>query len=441
MKILFATMPFDGHFNPLTGVALHLKAAGHDVRWYAGARYAATLERLGIPYLPFRRATEINQQNIGELFPERARLRGPALIRFETRQIFVSNTENFFADVRDIDASFPFDVLCCDTAFFAMKLIKEKMGKRVCAFGVAPSMETAKDVPPSFAGLKPAKTAIGRFVHQGMRAMMERMVMSEGKRMYNGMLVAHGLAPIAGSLFDVSYRSPDVLFQSGVPGFAYPRRDPNPKVRFAGALLPYKAAIAAPFPQSEKLRKYERVVLISQGTIDNKDPNKLIVPALEALKDSGALLIAATGYSRTEELRRAYPQDNIIIEDFVDFDSILDHADLFICNGGYGSILLSLSKGVPVLGAGVREGKNDINAHVDYFEVGIDLRTECPGPDDIRRAAARILSEPRWKQNAARLRAELSGYHPYELIDAYLSGGERRTDALQPARVTELATC
>ena len=28
MKILFATMPFDGHFNPLTGVAMHLKAAG-----------------------------------------------------------------------------------------------------------------------------------------------------------------------------------------------------------------------------------------------------------------------------------------------------------------------------------------------------------------------------------------------------------------------------
>ncbi len=33
MKILFATMPFDGHFNPLTGIAVHLKESGHDVRW------------------------------------------------------------------------------------------------------------------------------------------------------------------------------------------------------------------------------------------------------------------------------------------------------------------------------------------------------------------------------------------------------------------------
>jgi UDP:flavonoid glycosyltransferase YjiC (YdhE family) len=424
MKILFATFPADGHFNPLTGAAMHLKAEGHDVRWYAGPSYAAKLARLGIPHFPFQRATEINQDNIGELFPERARLRGPALIRFESTHIFVSNTENYYEDVREINASFPFDALFCDAAFYAMQLIKEKLGKRVCAFGVAPSMETSKDVPPNFIGLKPAKNAFGRLVHQGMRAMMERMVMKEGKSMYNGMLAAHGLAPIEGSLFDVSYQSPDVLFQSGVAGFAYPRRESNPKVMFVGPLLPYKAGTATAFTQPEKLKKYKRVILISQGTVDNKDPGKLIVPALEALKDSGALLIVATSYSKTDELRKSYPQENIIIEDYVDFDFILKHTDLFICNGGYGSTMLSLSNGVPVLAAGIREGKNDVNAHVDYFGVGIDLRSESPRPAGIRRAAERILDEPRWKQNVARLQKEFSDYHPNELIAAYLFNGK-----------------
>jgi len=424
MKILFATVSADGHFNPLTGVAMHLQAAGHDVCWYAGPSYAAKLERLGIPHYPFRRAAEIKADNIGELFPERASLHGPALIRFDGKHFFVSNIGNYFEDVQEIDASFPFDALFCDAAFYTMKLIKEKLGKQVCAFGVAPSLETSKDVPPNFAGLKPAKTAFGRLIHQGMRALMERMVMDEMKAIYNSTLAAYGLAPIEGSLFDVSYRSPDVLFQSGVPGFAYPRREHNPKVKFVGALLPYKATITRTFSQAEKLNKYERVILISQGTVDNKDPGKLIVPALEALKDTGALLVVATGYSKTEELRKSYPQDNIVIEDFIDFDFILDHTDLFICNGGYGSVLLSLSKGVPLLTAGIREGKNDVNAHVDYFGVGIDLRTERPRPGDIRRAAERILSEPRWKQNVARLCAELNSYHPNELIEAYLSNGE-----------------
>jgi len=412
-------MPFDGHFNPLTSVAMHLKVTGHDVRWYAGPNYAAKLERLGIPHFPFQRATEINQDNIGALFPERARLRGLALIRFEGKQVFVSNIENYFEDVQEINASFPFDALFCDVAFYAMKLIKEKLGKRVYAIGISPSKESSKDIPPNFAGLKPAQTAAGRLVHQGMRALMEWLAMSEMTAIYNGILAAHGLAPIEGSLFDVSYRSPNLVFQSGVPGFAYPRRDPNPKVKFVGALLPYKAAIATAFSQLEKLDRYKQVILISQGTVDNKDPRKLIVPALEALQDTGALLIVTTGYSQTEELRRFYPQDNIIIEDYIDF--ILDHTELFICNGGYGSVLLSLSKGVPLLTAGVREGKNDINAHIDYFGVGIDLRTESPKPTAIRRAAERLLSEPQWKQNVARLRDEFSDYHPYELIDAYLS--------------------
>jgi UDP:flavonoid glycosyltransferase YjiC (YdhE family) len=424
MKILFATLPFDGHFNPLTSVAMHLQAVGHDVRWYAGPSYAAKLKRLGIPHFLFQRASEINQDNIGELFPERAGLRGPALIRFETNHIFVSNTENFFEDVREIDASFPFDVFFCDAGFYAMKLVKEKLNKRVSAFGLVPSMETSKDLPPNFVGLKPAKTAIGRLIHQVMRTMMERIVMGEGKRMYNGMLTSQGLAPFEGSLFDIPYRSPDVLFQSGVAGFEYPRRDPNPKVVFVGPLLPYRGDTTRAFSQPEKLKKYKPVILISQGTVDNKDPGKLIVPALEALKETGALLIVATSYSKTEELRKSYPQENIIIEDYIDFDFILKHTDLFICNGGYGSILLSLSNGVPVLAAGVREGKNDVNAHVDYFRVGIDLRTESPRPGDIRRAAERILSEPRWKKRVAQLQEELSVHHPNELIDAYLSNGK-----------------
>ena len=73
--------------------------------------------------------------------------------------------------------------------------------------------------------------------------------------------------------------------------------------------------------------------------------------------------------------------------------------------------------------ADIKEGKNDVNARVDYFGVGIDLRTESPRPADIRRGAERILNEPQWKKNVVRLQKEFSGYNPNELIDAYLGAG------------------
>ena len=421
MNMLFATVPADGHFNPLTGLAMHFKAAGHDVRWYAGPSYLAKCERLGIPAYPFKRASEINGDNLHTLFPERAKLSGLALIRFDGKQMMVANVGNYFADIQEIDQTFPFDVLVCDAAFFAMHPVKVKLGKRVYAIGIGPSVETSKDVPPNFVGLRPAKNAVGKLLHQGMRFMMERMVMDDVKGLFNRIMADSGIGPVQGSLFDVSYRSPDMVFQNGVPGFAYPRREVNPKLIFVGALEPYKTMIAAPFAQAEKLDRYQQVILISQGTVDNKDPGKLIIPALEALKDTDALLIVTTGYCQTEALRKAYPQDNIVVEDFVDVDFILDHVDLFICNGGYRSILLSLSHGVPVLSAGIREGKNDVNAHVDFFEVGIDLRTESPKPSDIRLAAERLLNEPHWQQNVAQLRDEFRAYRPNEIIDACLA--------------------
>jgi len=32
-RSLFANVPADGHFNPLTGLAKFLQKQGHDVRW------------------------------------------------------------------------------------------------------------------------------------------------------------------------------------------------------------------------------------------------------------------------------------------------------------------------------------------------------------------------------------------------------------------------
>jgi hypothetical protein len=37
------------------------------------------------------------------------------------------------------------------------------------------------------------------------------------------------------------------------------------------------------FPYPEKLSQHKPVILISQGTVDNKDPSKLFLPVHEAL--------------------------------------------------------------------------------------------------------------------------------------------------------------
>jgi UDP:flavonoid glycosyltransferase YjiC (YdhE family) len=433
MRILFASLAADGHFNPLTGVAVHLRDAGHDVRWYTGASYAGRLKKLGIPHLPFERALEINAETLPQLYPERARLRGPALIRFDFEHVFVVNAEAYFEDVRDIDHEFPFDVMMADAGFMAARLVRDVMSKHVVGFGLLPILATSPDVPPNFSGLRPARTAAGRLVHRAMGAAMDRMVLAHGRKLYNQVLARHGLAPVTGSVFDEFYGYHDVLFQNGAPGFEYPRRRPSPNLHFAGLLAPHRNGTAPVPVQLDGIAPDRKVILVSQGTIDNHDPGKLIVPALEALLPTGALVIVGTGHRNTEELRRRFPADNAVIEDYVDFESVLERADAFVCNGGYGSTLLSLSKGIPLVAAGVMEGKNDINAHVEHFGVGINLHAEAPSPERIRAAVERVLSEPSFRRRAGEIRDELATYRPLEIIDQYLAMAVERSAPAQSA--------
>lgn len=420
-RILFATMPFDGHFSPLTSIAMHLREQGHDVRWYAGPSYARKLADLDIPHFPFQRAREVSGENIAELFPERARLKGPKLLSFDMEQVFVAPVEHHYRDILDVHATFPFDAFFCDPGLFASKLVAEKLGVLVYVVGVGPFIGAA---PPPFFGLKPARTIVDKLVHRIARALLNSSI-RQGVKRYNRLLASEGLPPIAvAKWLDLSYRCARYVFQSGVPGFDYPRRDLPGNVKFVGPLLPYRKGSVLPVELEEKVRGYQTVIVVSQGTVDNTDPEKLFVPALEALKGGSHLVVATTGGKNTDELRRRYPQANVVIEDFLDFDLLFEHADLFICNGGYGSILLALSHGVPILSAGTREGKNDINARIDYLGFGVDLQTERPTPEKIAKGVNRVLADKRFAQNVERIRAEFGTYHPLDLIEGFVAEGD-----------------
>jgi UDP:flavonoid glycosyltransferase YjiC (YdhE family) len=283
--------------------------------------------------------------------------------------------------------------------------------------------------------LKPARTVVDKLVHRVVRALLYS-TMGRGAKTYNLLLASEGLPPVAvGEWMDLSHKCATYFFLSGVPGFDYPHEHLPRNVRFVGPLLPYKKSTKLPVELEAKLRAFRSVIVVSQGTVDNTDAEKLFVPALEALKGGQHLVIATTGGKNTEELRRRYPEANVLIEDFVDFALLFEHTTLFICNGGYGSILLALSKGVPVLSAGVREGKNDINARIDYFGFGVDLKTERPTPKKIAQGVTRVLGDRRFSQNVARIRAEFDTYRPLDLIDAFVAeGGADELTPVDPLR-------
>lgn len=421
-RILFANVPADGHFNPMTGIAMELKNRGHDVRWYTSKMFGEKLKKLGIPHYPFKKALEVNQFNINDVFPERKQLKaGVPQLKFDIKNFFVYRAPEYFEDIGEIKQEFPFDVFVCDATFTAGQLVRNKLNVPGVGVGISPVMSTSRDLPPYGLGLTPGHSFIRRIKQKFLRFVAKNFLFKESIAEYNKILKRYNLPAENVILFDIPVLRSDIFLQSGTHGFEYDRTDMPAKLKFVGPLHAYKKgeqkdaiAMGVNYPWQDNLNKYKKNILISQGTFE-PDHSKLIVPALEALKSEDYLLIVATGHHHTESLRKKYQQDNIIIEDFIDFGFIMPRTDLYITNGGYGGTLIAIDHALPMVAAGINEGKNEICARIGYFKLGINLNTEKPSSEKIKKAVTEIFTNPVYKQNAEKLRDEFRSYDSAKL--------------------------
>ncbi|GAB4025216.1 glycosyltransferase [Spirosoma koreense] len=410
-KILFATLPMDGHLKPLTALAVHLRNQGYDVRWYSGPSYSVTVQKLSIPYYSFRQAREINQFNLDQELPERTSIKGTIeRLRFDMNHIFLSRIPEFMADLKAIRREFPFDLVICDVLFMASPFIKAMFNVPVIAAGIAPLGESDRSLPPAGMGLEPSASFWGRRKQDFMRFITTHFLFKPCTDQFNTYLRQYGLEPTDKLFFDTLVRRVDVYWQSGVPGFEYPRNSLSPTIQFVGPLLPYRSGKSRPFRPKAALQRYRRIVLVTQGTVE-RDPKKLLMPTLEAFKlATDTFVIVTTGGSSTEALRMRFPQPHFLIDDFIDFQTVMPLASVFVTNAGYGGVLLAARHGLPMVAAGVHEGKSEIAARINYFKLGISLKTETPTANQIRESVEQVLNDPSYRRNVKQLSDEFSHY-------------------------------
>jgi len=140
-------------------------------------------------------------------------------------------------------------------------------------------------------------------------------------------------------------------------------------------------------------------------------------------------VVATTGGSGTQQLRESYPYKNLIIEDFIPFSDVMPYVTAYITNGGYGGTMLGIMNKLPLVVAGVHEGKNEICARVGYFKLGINLRTERPTPQQIREAVGRVITDGRYKRNVKDLANEFAKFNPYDRCTRYITSVTKKHGA------------
>jgi UDP:flavonoid glycosyltransferase YjiC (YdhE family) len=303
--------------------------------------------------------------------------------------------------------------------FTGIPFVKYLMKIPVIGIGIVPVTANSRDLPPAGMGMLPSYNFFGKLKQNLLRWAAKNVLFAKSNKVMKEVLGSYGIDCKADSVFDLMPTKCDIILQTGTPGFEYKRSDLHLKYKFVGPLLPFSSKKAVTRWYSDKLASYKKVVLVTQGTVE-KDGSKLLVPTLEALRNTEHLLVVTTGGSNTEELRKQYSAPNVIIEDYIPFSDIMPYADVYVTNGGMGGVQLSIENKLPMVTAGVHEGKNEICARVGYFNLGVNLKTERPTPDQIRKAVQQVIANEMYRRNVTALSQEFSRYHPFELSERYM---------------------
>jgi MGT family glycosyltransferase len=419
-KILFATTPADGHVNPLTDLACFLQSCGCDVRWYTAEIFRNKIEKLGIPFYPFIAAPIANGSNVVELFPERSLIiDAGAKANFDMTHFFAKMAPGAFKDIQDIMQTFSFDIVIADSTFTALPIIKKQLNKPVIAIGVVPLAEESVDLGPYGPGFCPPPNKQQEEEFAGLKEVFNNVVFKESIDAYSAILNEYGIVHEKALIFDTLVKQADLYLQIGTPSFEYERSDLSENIRFIGSLLPHTPRDGHKPWFDERVNTFRNVVLVTQGTVEG-DTTKIIEPTLEAFKDSDTFVIATTGGNRTDYLKAKYPYANLIIEDYIPFSEVMPHANVYITNGGYSGTLLSIKNRLPIVAAGIHEGKAEVCSRIGFFKYGVNLNTETPSAEMIRKGVLEVIANRSYKSNISTLASEMEDYNANELCAGYI---------------------
>jgi UDP:flavonoid glycosyltransferase YjiC (YdhE family) len=207
------------------------------------------------------------------------------------------------------------------------------------------------------------------------------------------------------------------------PSVEYERSDAPATLRFAGGYPTTKRTkIVWEVPAwwdevvTNKRINGKKIVFVCQGTVA-MDFNQLVFPAMDALRHRSDIeLVIALGRPGITLPSETSIPANCHVEDFIPYDSILPHVDVFITTGGYGSFQRALKSGTPLIMAGTTEEKPESAARAEWAGVAVNLRTTYPSVDQLTDAVDEVLGNESFKMRALKIQAEIAGYDPVGVI-------------------------
>ncbi|ADV84773.1 glycosyltransferase [Terriglobus saanensis] len=418
MKILIAATGVPGYLNPLLAVAKLLMKHNHEVLVLTSPELKVAVLATGVSFRP-----EIPESKTYFLHARDTPKRPDTASSME---MFAFEMEHFFA--RSISAQaaslelalekFPADLILADSFYFGT--LPMLMGPRserplIAHLGMSVlNLGSGRNLPKM--------PGIFQELQEEERMRRERVLLRPTQLAIDRALIGLGCDTLPCAALESMASLPDLYLHPGIESFEYPYTSAClSQIRYIGPIpLP---STEAPLPAWwHDLDKKKRLVLVTQGTIANRDFGQLVGPTLEGLaKEEDVIVLVTTGGRPVDSIPCEIPS-NARVAPYLSFAQLMPHIDLLITNGGYGTVNMALAHGVPIVAAGLTEDKEEVSAHVAWAGVGIDLRTNQADPVILRKAVREVLETPSYRSRAQELALEFASHDTEKELLSLLEG-------------------
>lgn len=370
MRVVCAALAGPGHAYPLLAVARALAGRGHDVIFASGRQHHRDAARAGVTLIDLPRTP------------------GSPLDDLRPYDDAAHAAADFLPALEEAKP----DVVVHDVITIGPALAAERLAIPYATFVIHALHTPSRDLPPFGFGAPAGRSPIGRWRDAWMRRGNVRDL-ERARADLNRARAAVGLPPtdrIEGAL------SPDLVLIGTLPSLEIARSDWPAWAHVVGPCLWDAEGENPPAPEGEG-----PLVLVAASTAH--DHGVLLRHSLAAVERVGARAIVTAGRS---EAPPALPRA-VVVAPFADHDAILRDAAATICTGGHGIVARSLSHGVPVIVVPNHGDQRENGYRV--ARTGAGLRVLEPTARKMRRALARVLREPRFRETARRIEGESAG--------------------------------
>ncbi|GEC90320.1 macrolide family glycosyltransferase [Brevibacillus brevis] len=389
-RVLYVTIPAEGHVNPTLGLVKQLVGNGEEVVYMCSEEYRDRLAQTGAQF----RAYQLDEQVFRDLGFNPTEFKHPLhFTDFMLRGIIEPRIPEILRQIQNES----FDYLIFDSLFgWGGAILGEKLGiPTICsvtnlAFAEPLSKivevfdaSDAVDVDALYERVTQTAQSIARVCNVAVPAI------EDITRQYGDMKIvftSREFQPDADKLDDsYIFTGPSITSRPDAPSFPF-----------------------------EKLRSpHDKVVYISMGSILTKDV-ELYKLCFEAFQDIPAQFVLSCGKDTELESLGDNIPPNFIVEPYVPQLEVLQQADAFITHAGMNSTSEALYFHVPLVMIPLSSDQPIVAKRVEELGAGIMLDRGQLTPTALKDALLKVLNESTYKERAIQVGDSLRNAGGYQ---------------------------